>query len=147
MKIDVGEDGNEYELENAHRALLYGGGTTRERAGRRAERSRDLANADVQLGYSHAATGAYEGARKSKQREVTGSHGGDDGKSRRRCRFRGASLVVGAWRPSRSRTARCAGTTSWTAPPHRCGTRSRSTPRGGCGRSPTSRASAAPSAA
>jgi len=32
----------------------------------------------VLLGYSHAATGAYEGARKSKQRAVTRGHGLDD---------------------------------------------------------------------
>jgi hypothetical protein len=68
----------EYEkvVENAHGALLSEGGDC-EGDGRteRVARPDGLANADGATGYSHAATEAYEEARKSKRREVTRGHG------------------------------------------------------------------------
>ncbi len=90
------------EAENAHGALLSERGLRRE-GGRRARGSRGLANADEKLGYSHAATGAYEGARKSERREVTGSHGANDAKSRRGCRWGVGVAPADGWIDQRSR--------------------------------------------
>jgi hypothetical protein len=73
-------------------ALLAERGTETEN-GRTDGSPYDLANADVLLGYSHAATGAYEAPGKSKQRAVTRSHARNDAKSRCGCRFPCASSV------------------------------------------------------
>jgi hypothetical protein len=58
-------------------ALLAERGTETEN-GRTGGSPYDLANADVLLGYSHAATGAYEAPGKSKRRAVTRGHGEND---------------------------------------------------------------------